>query len=455
MKVQSVILAAGEGTRMKSNLPKVLHSLAGKALIQYSLEVVRGISTQKPVLVISREAESVEQTISDLAEFVFQEKRLGTADAVRSARKKVEGNCDLVLVIYGDMPLLRKQTLNQLVEKQEKNSGPLTIATMQMDDSHGFGRIVREGGKIKEIVEEAQATAKQKEIKELNVGAYCISSHWLWTALERIPVSPKGEYYLTDLVGLASREGSYVEAIQIADPEEAIGINNRAHLAEAEAILRKRINNNWMLDGVTIVDPERTYIEANVRIGKDTVILPNTYLKGQTIIGENCEIGPDTIITSTQVGNFCKILSSVLDYAILEDHVSMGPYCHLRKGAHLAKGVPMGNFGEVKESTLGEETKMGHFSYIGNATIGKNVNIGAGTITCNFDGRIKHPTEIGDDVFIGSDTMLVAPVKIGKRARTGAGSVVTKDVPEDTVVVGVPARHLRRVKKEETESQEK
>ena len=455
MKVQSVILAAGEGTRMKSNLPKVLHSLAGKALIQYSLEVVRGISTQKPVLVISREAESVEQTISDLAEFVFQEKRLGTADAVRSARKKVEGNCDLVLVIYGDMPLLRKQTLNQLVEKQEKNSGPLTIATMQMDDSHGFGRIVREGGKIKEIVEEAQATAKQKEIKELNVGAYCISSHWLWTALERIPVSPKGEYYLTDLVGLASREGSYVEAIQIADPEEAIGINNRAHLAEAEAILRKRINNNWMLDGVTIVDPERTYIEADVRIGKDTVILPNTYLKGQTIIGENCEIGPDTIITSTQVGNFCKILSSVLDYAILEDHVSMGPYCHLRKGAHLAKGVPMGNFGEVKESTLGEETKMGHFSYIGNATIGKNVNIGAGTITCNFDGRIKHPTEIGDDVFIGSDTMLVAPVKIGKRARTGAGSVVTKDVPEDTVVVGVPARHLRRVKKEETESQEK
>ncbi len=455
MKVQSVILAAGEGTRMKSNLPKVLHSLAGKALIQYSLEVVRGISTQKPVLVISREAESVEQTISDLAEFVFQEKRLGTADAVRSARKKVEGNCDLVLVIYGDMPLLRKQTLNQLVEKQEKNSGPLTIATMQMDDSHGFGRIVREGGKIKEIVEEAQATAKQKEIKELNVGAYCISSHWLWTALERIPVSPKGEYYLTDLVGLASREGSYVEAIQIADPEEAIGINNRAHLAEAEAILRKRINNNWMLDGVTIVDPERTYIEANVRIGKDTVILPNTYLKGQTIIGENCEIGPDTIITSTQVGNFCKILSSVLDYAILEDHVSMGPYCHLRKGAHLAKGVHMGNFGEVKESTLGEETKMGHFSYIGNATIGKNVNIGAGTITCNFDGRIKHPTEIGDDVFIGSDTMLVAPVKIGKRARTGAGSVVTKDVPEDTVVVGVPARHLRRVKKEETESQEK
>ncbi len=455
MKVQSIILAAGEGTRMKSSLPKVLHPLAGKALIRYSLEAVKGISSQKPVIVIGSDAEKVEKIIDGEAEFVFQEKRLGTADAVTSARKKVEGKSDLVLIIYGDMPLLRKGTLEQLVDKQKNNPGPLTIATLHLDDSHGFGRIVRKDGEIKEIVEEAQATSKQKEIKELNVGAYCVSSPWLWKALERIPVSPKGEYYLTDLVGLASREGFHVEGIQIEDPDESIGINNRVHLAEAEAILRKRINLNWMLEGVTIVDPERTYIEVDVQIGKDTVILPNTHLKGETVIGENCEIGPDTIITSTQIGNSCKVLSSVLDYAVLEDHVSMGPYCHLRKGAHLSKGVRMGNFGEVKDSILGEETKMGHFSYIGNATIGKNVNIGAGTITCNFDGRSKHPTEIGDDVFIGSDTMLVAPIKIGKRARTGAGSVVTKDVPEDTVVVGVPARHLRKVKKEEIESQEK
>jgi bifunctional UDP-N-acetylglucosamine pyrophosphorylase / glucosamine-1-phosphate N-acetyltransferase len=455
MKLQSIILAAGEGTRMKSNLPKVLHPLAGKALIRYSLDIVKGIGSQKPILVIGRDAEAVEKTIKGEAEFVIQLKRLGTADAVRSARKKAEGSSDLVLIIYGDMPLLRKQSLEQLVEKQKSNSGPLTIATMHLEDSHGFGRIVRENGEIKEIVEEAQATSEQKEIKELNVGAYCVSSRWLWKALEKIPVSPKGEYYLTDLVSLASGERTHVEAIQIEDPEEAIGINNRVHLAEAEAILRKRINNNWMLAGVTIVDPTRTYIEADVQIGRDTVILPNTHLRGKTVIGENCEIGPDSIITSTQIGDSCKVLASVLDYAVLEDHVSMGPYCHLRKGAHLSKGVHMGNFGEVKESILGEGTKVGHFSYIGNATIGKNVNIGAGTITCNFDGKAKHPTEIGDDVFIGSDTMLVAPVKIGKRARTGAGSVVTKDVPEDTVVVGVPARHLRKVKKEETESQEK
>lgn len=455
MKVQSIILAAGEGTRMKSNLPKVLHPLAGKALIRYSLEAVNGISDQKPVIVIGRDAEKVVQIIDGEAEFVFQEKRLGTADAVICARNIAEGKSDLVLIIYGDMPLLGKETLEKLVEKQQSNSGPLTIATMHLNDSHGFGRIVRERDEIKEIVEEAQATSKQKEIKELNVGAYCVSSKWLWKALEKIPVSPKGEYYLTDLVGLASSEKSRVEAILIADPDEAIGINNRVHLAEAEGILRKRINKNWMLEGVTIVDPERTYIEAEVQIGKDSVILPNTHLKGATVIGENCEIGPDAIISSTQIGNSCKVLSSVLDFATLEDNVSMGPYCHLRKGAHLSRGVHMGNFGEVKDSTLGEETKMGHFSYIGNATIGKKVNIGAGTITCNYDGRAKHPTEIGDDVFIGSDTMLVAPVKIGKRARTGAGSVVTKDVPEDTVVVGVPARPLRKVKKEEMESQEK
>jgi bifunctional UDP-N-acetylglucosamine pyrophosphorylase/glucosamine-1-phosphate N-acetyltransferase len=451
MKVKSIILAAGEGTRMKSKVPKVLHQLAGKALIRYSLEAVEGIGSSKPVIVIGRDAESVEKTIQDKAVFVFQEKRLGTADAVRCAQKIIQENCDLVLILYGDMPLLSQQTLKTLVEKQKANKGPLTVTSMILEESHGFGRIVRQDGEIKEIVEEAQATPQQKQIKELNVGAYCISSHWLWPSLEKIPVSPKGEYYLTDLVGLASGEGYHVDAIEIENPEEAIGINNREHLAEAEAILRKRINTSWMLNGVTIQDPQRTYIAADVQISKDTTILPNTYLKGETVIGENCEIGPDTMITSSHVGNSCKVLCSVLEFAELEDRVSIGPYCHLRKGAHLASGVHMGNFGEVKDSFLGEDTKMGHFSYIGNATIGKHVNIGAGSITCNFDGKAKHPTEIEDDVFIGSDTMLVAPIKIGKRARTGAGSVVTRDVPADTVVVGVPAKPLRKVRKEETE----
>jgi bifunctional UDP-N-acetylglucosamine pyrophosphorylase / glucosamine-1-phosphate N-acetyltransferase len=355
-----------------------------------------------------------------------------------------------VLVIYGDMPLLTSATLKMLIAAQQDNTGPLSLLTMKLEDSHGFGRIVRNpDGSVKEIIEESQATPEQKCIKELNVGAYCIRSEWLWDALQRIPVSPNGEYYLTDLVGLATSDGLPVGTLLLDDPSEAIGINNRIHLAEAEIILRKHINRHWMTKGVTFIDPERTYIDADVQIGMDTVIYPNTYLRGNTVIGQSCILGPDSIIVDTSVGNECKVLCSVLEKAKLEDNVDMGPFCHLRKGAHLAKHVHMGNFGEVKESTIGEGTKMGHFSYIGNAKIGKDVNIGAGTITCNFDGKNKHLTEIGDEVFIGSDTMLVAPVKLGKRARTGAGAVVNKDVPEDTVVVGVPAKILRTVKEEE------
>jgi len=236
-----------------------------------------------------------------------------------------------------------------------------------------------------------------------------------------------------------------VQALTLEDPDEAIGVNTRVHLAEAEAALRRRINTEWMLSGVTIVDPTSTYIEAGVEIGRDTVIWPGTYLQGETRIGEGCTIGPNTIVRDSRVGNGCTLLASVLEGAVVEDDVDMGPYCHLRKGAHLASGVHLGNFGEVKSSYLGPGTKMGHFSYIGDATIGANVNIGAGTITCNFDGQRKNPTEVGDDVFIGSDTMLVAPVKLGEGSRTGAGAVVTHDVPPHTLVVGVPARPLRTV----------
>jgi bifunctional UDP-N-acetylglucosamine pyrophosphorylase/glucosamine-1-phosphate N-acetyltransferase len=302
---------------------------------------------------------------------------------------------------------------------------------------------------VQAIVEEAEATAEQLAIQELNSGVYCFQAAWLWEALRRIPLSPKGEYYLTDLVGIAVSDGLSVQAISASDPNELIGINTRLHLAEAESILRQRINRDWMLAGVTLADPATSYIEAGVTIGQDTVIWPNTHLRGKTVIGANCTIGPNTIIADSQVGEQCKIIASVLEKAILEDHVEVGPFAHLRKGAHLARGVHMGNFGEVKNSYLGPDTKMGHFSYIGDATIGEDVNIGAGTITCNFDGERKNPTIIGSNVFIGSDTMLVAPVKLGDRARTGAGSVVTKDVQPDTLVVGVPARAIRRLKKNE------
>jgi bifunctional UDP-N-acetylglucosamine pyrophosphorylase/glucosamine-1-phosphate N-acetyltransferase len=287
----------------------------------------------------------------------------------------------------------------------------------------------------------------------LNVGAYCFKADWLWDALHRIEQNPKkGEYYLTDIVEIAVRDHLPVQAVVHDDFMETIGINTRIHLSEAEAAMRMRINREHMLNGVSMMNPEVTYIEAGVKIGRDTVIMPNTYLHGKTEIGEGNVIGPNTIIRDSKIGNRCKILSSDMEGAILEDDVDIGPFARLRKGAHLKSHVHMGNFGEVKDSTLAEGVKMGHFSYIGNATIGTNTNIGAGTITANYDGEKKNPTLIGEDVFIGSDTMLVAPVKLGDGARTGAGAVVTKDVPEDTLVVGMPARAIRKVERKTRKS---
>ncbi|NQU30903.1 MAG: bifunctional UDP-N-acetylglucosamine diphosphorylase/glucosamine-1-phosphate N-acetyltransferase GlmU, partial [Anaerolineae bacterium] len=346
-----------------------------------------------------------------------------------------------------DMPLLTSETFNEMIRLQKENDGPMTMLTIISDDPRGFGRIIRmEDGNVQAIVEEPQATIEQMAIKELNVGAYCFDAKWLWDALERIPLSSKGEYYLTDTVGLAVEAGMKVQSLTLEDPVEAVGVNTRIHLSEAEAGMRLRVNRIHMLKGVTMIDPQSIHIGMDVEIGQDTVIHPNTYLRGETKIGAGCEIGPNTIITDCTIGDRCEILSSVLEKALLEDDVDMGPFARLRKGAHLAKGVHMGNFGEVKDSYLGENAKMGHFSYIGNATIGTETNIGAGTITCNYDGENKHLTEIGKEVFIGSDTMLVAPLKIGDRARTGAGSVVTKDVKDDTLVVGMPARAIRKFK---------
>lgn len=445
MSVVSVLLAAGQGTRMKSALPKVLHPICGRPMIFYALDAAEVATTAKPVVVIGHGAEAVRAAVGDRARFVLQDPPLGTAHAVLQAETLLREEAQYVLVTYADMPLLRPETLQMLVERQKRNSGPITLLTVISPQPRGFGRILRDDqGNVLGIVEEAVATPEQLRIQELNVGAYCFEASWLWQALKRIRISPKGEYFLTDTVELAVQDGLQVETVRLEDMEETIGINTRVHLAEAERIMRRRINTLHMLNGVTLLDPETTYIEPGVTIGRDTVIWPNTFLLGQTVIGEESEIGPNTWIRDTRVGARCHVQMSVLEGAELEDEVEVGPFARLRKGAHLARGVHMGNFGEVKNSYLGPGVKMGHFSYIGDATIGANTNIGAGTITCNFDGEKKHPTWIGEDVFIGSDTMLVAPVRLGNRARTGAGSVVTKDVPEDTLVVGVPARPIRK-----------
>lgn len=448
MTLASIILAAGEGTRMRSKLPKVLHPLAGKPMIWYALNAVEDLVDLPPVLVVGHGADAVKAAVGDGANYTLQAEQLGTGHAVLMAKPQLEGKSDTLLVTMGDMPLLRGATLERLVEFHNASGGPVTMTSFIGDEARGFGRVVRDSqGHIRAIVEQAVATPEQLAIREYNVSAYCFDADWLWSALARVPVSPRGEYFLTDVVGLAVDGGLTVESLVLDDPDDAIGLNTRVHLAEAEKVMRKRINEGWMLAGVTIIDPATAYIEADVRIGGDSVIFPNTYLRGQTVIGEACEVGPDTILIDTQVGNHVQLLASVLEKAQVADYVTMGPYCHLRKGAILDEGVHLGNFGEVKDSYLGPGTKMGHFSYIGNAKIGKDVNIGAGTITCNYDGERKNLTEIGDDVFIGSDTMLVAPVKIGDRSVTGAGSVVTHDVPEDTLVVGVPAKEVRKLEK--------
>ncbi|MBN1304836.1 MAG: bifunctional UDP-N-acetylglucosamine diphosphorylase/glucosamine-1-phosphate N-acetyltransferase GlmU [Anaerolineales bacterium] len=450
MSVTAVLLAAGQGTRMKSDFPKVLHPICGQPMLGYALDAVEEVSTEKPVVVIGNGAEQVSELIAEQVRFVIQEPRLGTGHAVLQVESLLKGQTDHVVVTYADMPLLRSETIRELVETQTENTGPITLLTVVADDPRGFGRIVRQSdGTVKEIIEEAQASPDELQIKELNAGAYCFSSSWLWEALHRIKVSPKGEYYLTDLIGLAVADGLAVQAVVGSDPTELIGVNTRIHLSEAEAVMRERINRFHMLNGATIIDPQSTYIDKGIRIGQDTVILPNTYLRGRTEIGSRCEIGPNSLICDTKIGNNCRLLMAVTDNAVVEDHVDIGPFARLRKGAYLCKGVHMGNFGEVKDSTLRAGVKMGHFSYIGNADIGAETNIGAGTITCNYDGTKKHPTEIGENVFIGSDTMLVAPLKIGKHSRTGAGSVVTKDVPEDTLVAGVPARPIRKLKEKD------
>ena len=451
MKITPVILAAGQGTRMRSDIPKVLHPLMGRPMVWYAIQAVQEVSHERPVLITGHGGQAVRQAVGQAADFALQEPQLGTAHAVKQAEPLLRDSTDLVLVTCADMPLLTPDTLKQLVQahldqmEQDEQQTPVTLLTVKSADPRGFGRIIHNAdGHVIAIVEENEATPEQLQINELNAGVYCFTSRWLWGALDRISLSSKGEYYLTDLASLAVEQGYRVQALVAADPDEAIGINTRLHLAEAETILRNRKNQALMLSGVTLIDPATTYIEGKVEIGRDTVIWPNTFLQGDTIIGESCIIGPNAIIRNTRIGDRSQVYASVLEGAVVEEDVDIGPFAHLRSGAHLARGVHMGNFGEVKDSYLGPGTKMGHFSYVGNTTTGSKTNIGAGTITCNYDGERKHPTEIGEGVFIGSDTMLVAPLKIGDRARTGAGSVVTKDIPADSLAVGVPARVIKK-----------
>jgi bifunctional UDP-N-acetylglucosamine pyrophosphorylase/glucosamine-1-phosphate N-acetyltransferase len=457
----TVVLAAGKGTRMRSNLPKVLHSLAGAPLLAHVLKAVESIpstapfapltgsvSTHRPVVVLGHEASQVEEVFGDRCHYAIQHEQLGTGHAVLSAQSVVDALDPLpetVLVCYGDTPLVRKELLAQLLVEHLAHQATVTFLTAMADETSDFGRIVRDSsGRVREIVEVKRAMPEQKRIKEVNSGVYCFDREWLWSVLKALPRNPSGEYYLTDLVGIASTQERVIETVT-GTLDEAIGINNRVQLAEAEQILRRRILERHMYAGVTIVDPATTYIDDDVQIGMDTIILPGTMLSGNTTIGSSCRIGPGTTIDQSVIGDRCVIRNSALEEATLEDDVSVGPFSHCRPGAYLAHGVHMGNFAEVKNSRLGEGAAMGHFSYLGDATVGDHTNIAAGTITSNYNGltKQKYRTTIGSNAFIGCDTILVPPVVVGDGAMTGAGSVVNRDVAPDTLVVGVPARLLR------------
>lgn len=397
-----------------------------------------------PLVVIGPEGLAAIELVPPDVRFVEQHKRLCTAHAVQQAETELRGRCDLLLVATADMPLIRPASLRALIDRQRQQSGPVTLMTLTSPDGRGFGRVERAAdGRVIGIVEEAVATPAQLAITEFNASLYCFNASWLWEALRQVRPAPNGEFYLTEVVALAAAAGE-VAAVRAEDPDEVIGINTREHLAQAETALRRRINRAWMLAGVTMADPETTYIEPTVRLEPEVEILPNTSVRGVSSVGRGTRLGPNTTIADSVIGAACTVEGSVVEGAQLADAVHVGPFAHLRPGARLETGVHMGNFGEVKNSVLGPGVKMGHFSYVGDAEIGRQTNIGAGTITCNFgrDGK-KNRTVVGQEAFLGSDSLLVAPVRIGDGATTGAGSVVTRDVPAGGLAVGMPARLVR------------
>jgi len=450
----AIVMAAGESKRFKSKTPKVLHDLCGRPILAPILDTVNALKPTKTVLVVGRNADQVREAAAILSKRPFttakQEKQLGTADAARTGDETLGDFNGDVLILPGDTPLVTTKTLRSLIAYHRTQKAAATILTATLQDPTGYGRIVRAKNDVQKIVEQTDATSAERGIQEVNGGIYVFDRAALRSALTKVERANKQqEFYLTDVISILKEKGEKVLAKTSADPNEILGINDRAQLAHVSKLLRQRTNATLMANGVTIVDPDLTYIDPTVKVGADTVIHPPTFLHGDTRIGEGCEIGPGARITNSRIDGGACVLFSTLDNARVGAHAQVGPYAFLRPGARLAKNSKVGTFVEVKGSEIGEGSKVPHLSYIGDAVIGRDVNVGAATVTVNYDPetKIKAKTVIGDGAKIGSDTMLIAPVKVGKRAVTGAGAVVTKDVPAETVVVGNPARPLRKRKK--------
>lgn len=430
---------------MKSSVPKVLQPISGREMVGLVVDTLAGVGFETPIIVVPPRSDEIRSALGPSATTVEQPEPLGTAHALSQARTLLGDFAGNVLVMSGDVPLVTTTTVADLTAKHLLDDSHITLLACSGFPSRGLGRIIRGGlGDVVAIVEEADLSGEQANAPESNIGLYCFKSPWLWSALDELQPSAKGEIYLTGLVELAVRQGHQVSAMELKDPEEGMGVNDGVELAKAREVIRQRINKKWLLEGVTVMEP--AYIDLTVELSADTTIYPNTFLRGSTRIGRGCQIGPGSIIVDSVIGDGCRVLTSVIEGSVLEENVDVGPYSHLRNEAYLESGVHIGNFSEVKKSRLGSGTKMGHFSYLGDAWVGRNVNIGAGTVTCNYDGEVKQETVIGDGAFIGSDSMLVAPLRVGAGASTGAGSVVTKDVPAGAKVVGAPARRITATK---------
>lgn len=439
----AIVLAAGQGTRMRSRIPKVLHPLAGRSLIDHVLDALADAGIDRPVIVLGHGGDAVEAAVAARATSVRQDPQLGTADAVRVGLEAVPDGARTIIVTMGDTPLIPPHLFTALLDELSSGRAAIALASARASDPTGYGRVVRgTDARVTAIIEEADADQTIRMLDEINVGTYAFDARWLRSAIGRVSASATGEYYLTDLIAMAVEDGRSIHVVQASDPLDTMGINDRVALAAAEERLRRRIAERHMRNGVTIVDPSTTRIDAGVEIGQDARIEPWTILEGATVVAQDAVIGPNAHLRDSRIGPRTSVWASVVEEATVAEDSVIGPYAHLRPGADVGARCRIGNFAEIKKSRLGAGTQQHHFSYLGDADIGENVNVGAGSVTANFDGTDKHRTIIGDRASIGVDTMMVAPVTIGEDATTGAGSVVTRDVAPGKKVVGVPARPI-------------
>jgi bifunctional UDP-N-acetylglucosamine pyrophosphorylase/glucosamine-1-phosphate N-acetyltransferase len=432
-----IILAAGQGTRMKSATIKILHRAAGRPIIDYVLDLAAEISPRPPIMVVGHQREAVQKAVDDRARFAIQEEQKGTGHAVLQAAPMIDGSRH-VLILSGDVPLTRPSTLQRLLDEHHRSQNALTLLTMKLDNPGMYGRVVRDAdGAVTRIVEAKDASSKELLIDEVNAGIYVFDGSHLFDNLSNLSSdNAQGEYYLTDLLGVLRNGGKRVGAVVADDPIEALGVNSRADLASVEGEIQRRVVAKLMSEGVTFRNPATVVIDSTVTIGNDTVVYPFVTIEGKTTIGSRCVIEPGVHLIDVTVGDDVHLKTgTVAEDAVIEDDAAVGPYAHLRPGSKLGRRVKVGNFVETKKAVFGEGAKASHLSYIGDAEVGADVNIGAGTITCNYDGVNKHKTVIEDGAFIGSDTQLVAPVRVGKGAYVGAGSTITKDVPPEALAL--------------------